>query len=125
MSLVGADTFKSRAAAALADANLKLAIDRTTRTARAKREAAVADWPGFSKARDLGRRIKDHVIENLDHYLLEFERNAVASGAIVHYAASAGRGLRDRHPHLPRGGRADDHPLEIDAGRRDRPAPCA
>ncbi len=90
MSLVGADTFKSRAAAALADANLKLAIDRTTRTARAKREAAVADWPGFSKARDLGRRIKDHVIENLDHYLLEFERNAVASGAIVHYAASAG-----------------------------------
>ena len=84
------DTFKTRASAALADANLKIAIDRTTRTARAKREAAVAAWPGFPEARDLGRRIKDHVIENLDHYLLEFERNAQSSGAIVHYAASAG-----------------------------------
>ena len=90
MSPESAGSFKARAGAALADPNLKLAIDRTTRTARAKREAAVADWPGFSKARDLGRRIKDHVIQNLDHYLIEFERNARASGAVVHYAATAG-----------------------------------
>jgi L-lactate dehydrogenase complex protein LldF len=89
MTLAAADTFKARADAALADPNLKIAIGRTTRTARQKREAAVADWPGFAKARDLGRRIKDHVIENLDHYLLEFERNALASGAKVHYAATA------------------------------------
>ena len=89
MSLAEAGTFKARADAALADHNLKIAIDRTTRTARQNREAAVADWPGFSSARDLGRRIKDHVIENLDHYLLEFERNAQASGAKVHYAATA------------------------------------
>ena len=54
MSPESAGSFKARAGAALADPNLKLAIDRTTRTARAKREAAVADWPGFSKARDLG-----------------------------------------------------------------------
>ena len=90
MSLESIDNFKERSRAALADANLKIAIDRTTRTARAKREAAVADWPGFAKARDLGRRIKDHVIENLDHYLVEFERNAQRSGAVVHYAATAG-----------------------------------
>ena len=81
--------FKARVDAALKDPNLRIAIDRTTRTARQKREAAVADWPGFSKARDLGRRIKDHVIENLDYYLAAFERNARASGAIVHYAATA------------------------------------
>ncbi|VTZ48098.1 conserved hypothetical protein [Methylocella tundrae] len=88
------DSFKARADAALADPNLKIAIDRTTRTARQKREAAVADWPGFAKARDLGRRIKDHVIENLDHYLIEFERNARASGAVVHYAATADEACR-------------------------------
>ena len=123
MSLVGADTFKSRRAAALADANLKLAIDRTTRTARAKREAAVADWPGFSKARDLGRRIKDHVVENLDHYLLEFERNAVASGAIVHYAASAGDACESSSA-SPRSGRADDHPLKSCWAKRSA-CPCA
>jgi L-lactate dehydrogenase complex protein LldF len=81
--------FKARADAALKDPNLRIAIDRTTRTARQKREAAVADWPGFSKARDLGRRVKDHVIENLDYYLAAFERNARASGAVVHYAATA------------------------------------
>ncbi|WP_374310289.1 LutB/LldF family L-lactate oxidation iron-sulfur protein [Methylocella sp.] len=83
-------SFKERAARALADPDLKIAIDRTTRTARQKREAAVAEWPGFSDARDLGRRIKDHVIENLAHYLAEFERNAQASGAVVHYAETAG-----------------------------------
>ncbi|WP_395666798.1 lactate utilization protein B [Methylocella sp.] len=81
--------FKERAAKALADPDLKLAIDRTTRTARQKREAAVADWPGFAEARALAARIKDHVIDNLEHYLSEFERNAVASGAKVHYAATA------------------------------------
>jgi L-lactate dehydrogenase complex protein LldF len=83
------DTFKARSDAALKDPNLRIAIDRTTRTARQKREAAVADWPGFPKARDLGRRVKDHVIENLDYYLAAFERNARASGALVHYASTA------------------------------------
>ena len=86
--------FKERAAAALANKRLKTAIDRTTGTARIKRAAAVADWPGFPQARDLGRRIKDHVIANLDHYLVEFERNAIASGAKVHWARTADEGCR-------------------------------
>ncbi len=86
--------FEQRAAAALANATLKTAIDRTTGTARTKRAAAVSDWPGFPQARDLGRRIRDHVIANLDYYLLEFERNAKASGAEVHWAATADEACR-------------------------------
>jgi L-lactate dehydrogenase complex protein LldF len=86
--------FEQRAAAALANKRLKTAIDRTTGTARQKRAVAVADWPGFPEARDLGRRIRDHVIANLDHYLVEFERNAVASGAKVHWATTADEGCR-------------------------------
>jgi L-lactate dehydrogenase complex protein LldF len=78
--------FQTRVDAALADPNLKIAIDRTTGTARTKRAAAVAAWPDFAAARDLGRDIKDHVIAHLDHYLLQFERNAIASGAQVHWA---------------------------------------
>ena len=78
--------FDARVQAALADPLLKIAIDRTTGTARAKRAAAVAAWPGFSAARDLGRDIKDHVIDHLNHYLVQFERNALASGAQVHWA---------------------------------------
>jgi L-lactate dehydrogenase complex protein LldF len=81
--------FKARAGGALADATLKVAIDRTTGTAERKRAAAVAAFPEFDAARERGRRIKDHVIAHLDHYLEMFERNALASGSKVHWASSA------------------------------------
>ncbi|MGR3399567.1 MAG: lactate utilization protein B [Paracoccus sp. (in: a-proteobacteria)] len=79
--------FKERARAALADRTLKTAIDRTTGTAEAKRAVAVAAFPEFEAARSRGQAIKDHVIAHLDHYLEQFERNATASGAQVHWAA--------------------------------------
>ena len=81
-------SFDARVRDALADPLLKVAIDRTTGNARAKRAAAMAAWPGFSAARELGRDIKDHVIAHLDHYLVQFERNARSSGAQVHWARS-------------------------------------
>ncbi len=90
----GAGSFKARAEAALADRNLKLAIDRTAGTAEAKRAAAVGDFPEFEAARQRGRRIKDHVIANLAHYLEEFERNATASGAMVHWARNSDEACR-------------------------------
>ncbi|MEJ8824360.1 lactate utilization protein B [Variovorax humicola] len=86
--------FKARAAAALADPTLKLAIERTTGTAERKRALALDGFPEFEVARRLGKRIKDHVIANLDHYLVEFERNAIASGAKVHWAATASEASR-------------------------------
>ncbi|VFU09927.1 protein of unknown function [Methylocella tundrae] len=86
--------FEARVEKALANPTLKTAIERTTGTAREKRAAAVAEWPDFAKARDLGRRIKDHVVQNLDYYLTEFERNALASGAKVHWATSANEACR-------------------------------
>ncbi|MBI3155329.1 MAG: lactate utilization protein [Burkholderiales bacterium] len=86
--------FGQRVDAALANATLKLAIDRTTGTAERKRAAAVAAFPRFEAARDRGQRIKDHVIAHLEHYLLEFERNAIASGAQLHWAATADEASR-------------------------------
>jgi len=80
-------SFKVRADAALADRTLKLAIDRTTGNAERKRAAAAAAFPEFEAARARGKAIKDHVIAHLDHYLEEFERNATAAGAKVHWAA--------------------------------------
>lgn len=79
-------TFKERTAAALADKGLKAAIDRTAGAAEGNRAAAIGRFAEFAAARDRGRRIKDHVIANLDHYLREFEKNAIASGAKVHWA---------------------------------------
>lgn len=84
-----ASSFKSRAGAALANATLKTAIDRTAGNAELKRAAAVGEFPQFDEARKLGRRIKDHVIFHLEHYLVEFERNALRSGAKVHWARTS------------------------------------
>lgn len=82
-------TFRERADAALHDPKLRTAIARTAGTAEEKRATAVAEFPGFDAAGDRGRRIKDHVIANLAHYLEHFERNAVASGAKVHWARTS------------------------------------
>ncbi len=87
-------TFKERARAALSDANLKTAIERTAGTAETKRAVAVDDFPQFAVTRERGRRIKDHVIANLDHYLREFERKAIASGANVHWAQTSQEACR-------------------------------
>ncbi|WBU62817.1 LutB/LldF family L-lactate oxidation iron-sulfur protein [Paracoccus aerodenitrificans] len=81
--------FRQRATTALNDANLKVAINRTTGTAETKRAASVGDFPEFQAARDRAAAIKDHVIANLDHYLAEFERNAIAAGAHIHWVRGA------------------------------------
>lgn len=86
--------FHARTSEALADEWLKVAIDRTTGTARTKRAAIVGQWPDFAVARERGKAIKDHVVANLGHYLAEFERNATASGATVHYAATSDEACR-------------------------------
>jgi L-lactate dehydrogenase complex protein LldF len=88
------ERFKDNVRAALADRTLKLAIDRTTGTAERKRADAVTAFPEFDAARERGRQIKDHVIAHLDHYLVEFERNAVAAGTHVHWAATAEEACR-------------------------------
>jgi L-lactate dehydrogenase complex protein LldF len=88
------ERFKTNAREALADRTLKTAIDRTTGTATRKRAEAVAAFPEFDAARERGRRIKDHVIAHLDHYLEAFERNAAAAGTKVHWAATADEACR-------------------------------
>ena len=88
------ERFKAQAASALADATLKLAIDRTTGTAERKRAEAVAEFPEFEATRRRGRAIKDHVITHLGHYLQAFERNATAAGATVHWARTSDEACR-------------------------------
>ena len=71
---------------ALSVSDLKATIRRTTDKAEQQRTLAVERFPNFDKARTQGQKIKDHVIEHIGHYLETFERNAVAQGAIVHWA---------------------------------------
>ncbi|MBB4196233.1 (Fe-S)-binding protein [Rhodoblastus sphagnicola] len=84
-----AGTFKERARKALGDAHLRVALDRTTGNARTKRAAAVAAWPDFDRARAAAAAIKDHALQNFPYYLEQFERNALASGARLHWARDA------------------------------------
>ncbi|PWQ95147.1 lactate utilization protein B [Leucothrix arctica] len=80
--------FYKNVSEALAQPNLKAIIRRTTDKADAKRAEAVSNFPGFENARTQGQKIKDHVIKHMDHYLAEFEKNAKAQGAIVHWAST-------------------------------------
>jgi len=78
--------FDLRVKKALADPQLKIALERTTGNARRKRAGAVAAWPEFVAARAAAAAIKDHAIDHMAYYLEVFERNAIASGAQVHWA---------------------------------------
>jgi L-lactate dehydrogenase complex protein LldF len=81
--------FGQRVEEALADPVLKIAVERTAGTAEAKRAIAVEAFPDFDAARTRAAAIKDHVVANLGHYLRQFEANAQAAGATVHWARTA------------------------------------
>ena len=81
--------FKENASRAMADAGLQQALARTKPRFIEKRAKAAAGLPEFERLRDTGRDIKNHTIANLDFYLETFERNVIANGGQVHWAASA------------------------------------
>ncbi|QDV44802.1 Lactate utilization protein B [Stieleria neptunia] len=56
---------------------------------RSKRDKQAASLPEWEYLRETASGIKTHTIANLSHYLQEFERNATARGAIVHWARDA------------------------------------
>jgi L-lactate dehydrogenase complex protein LldF len=71
----------------LADANLQLAIYTSTARLKDKRTESVAatSLPDYQELRTQANALKKHAIENLDHYLEEFERNVEAHGGKVIY----------------------------------------
>ncbi len=75
----------------LADANLQLAIYTATGRLKEKRIEATADdaLPDYQELRTQANALKKHTIDNLDHYLEEFERNVEAHGGKVVYCKDA------------------------------------
>ncbi|MFA7430477.1 MAG: LutB/LldF family L-lactate oxidation iron-sulfur protein [Rhodospirillaceae bacterium] len=82
-------TFKENAHKAIGDANLMVSLQTMKTGFRAKRSAAVAKLPEFEALRDEGKRLKDHVLANLDFYLEAFEAKVLAQGGHVHWCATA------------------------------------
>ena len=57
--------------------------DDTLWFVRGKRDVASRGLPEWEKLREVASQIKDNVLSNLDNYLLEFEKNAIANGVEV------------------------------------------
>src|SRR5215813_900064 len=78
--------FKARASGKLADANLQAALAKLQTNFVRGRAERVAELDNFVAIRDAAAAIRDRGLANLDLYLEAFERNAVARGAVVHWA---------------------------------------
>lgn len=63
--------------------------DETLWWIRQKRDKAAWTLPEWEQLRETASSIKLNVLSNLSEYLAEFEKNALANGAIVHWAADA------------------------------------
>jgi len=71
--------------------------DRRLWDLRLKRDREVATVPEWEELRALASAIKEHTLTHLAQYLEEFERNAVANGATVHWARDASEHNRIVH----------------------------
>lgn len=63
--------------------------DKNLWNVRMKRDRIAAAMPEWEELRDLASRVKEHTLSHLDQYLEEFEKNATARGAVVHWARDA------------------------------------
>jgi L-lactate dehydrogenase complex protein LldF len=63
--------------------------DETLWWIRQKRDKAAWTLPEWEQLRETASQIKLNTLSNLSEYLTEFEKNALANGAIVHWAADA------------------------------------
>src|SRR5215831_938205 len=63
--------------------------DRRLWDLRQKRDRESEYLPEWEELRSLASAIKEHTLANLGDYLEEFERNALANGARVHWARDA------------------------------------
>jgi len=89
----GAD-FPQNAKQAVNDSQLRRNVRKATGTIRERRAGLVAETPDWRQLRRAGAAIKDDVLHHLDGYLEEFERNATARGAHVHWARDAQEAAR-------------------------------
>ena len=81
--------FKETASRKLNDAVLQTALKKAKGKFVDGRAASVATIDNWEDIRTYAAAMRDRVIDNLDAYLLEFEKNAQRRGAVVHWAETA------------------------------------
>ena len=81
--------FKQTASSKLNDAVLQSALKKSKGKFVDGRALGVAQIDNWEDIRTYAAALRDRVIDNLDAYLIEFERNAVRRGAKVYWAETA------------------------------------
>ena len=81
--------FKARAGVKLADVKLQAALKKLQNNFVKGRAERVLELDNFEAIRTAAAAIRDRALNNLDAWLEEFERNAQARGAVVHWAETA------------------------------------
>ena len=81
--------FKQTASAKLNDAVLQTALKKSKGKFVDGRALGVAQIDNWEDIRTHAAALRDRVIDNLDAYLIEFERNAIRGGAQVYWAETA------------------------------------
>jgi L-lactate dehydrogenase complex protein LldF len=81
--------FKQTARVKLADPRLQAALKKLQSNFVKGRADRIAELDNFEEIRDAAAAIRDRALARLDAYLEEFERNATARGAVVHWAETA------------------------------------
>jgi len=81
--------FKGRAAESLANPHLRKALSNLRSRMVVGRVSSVAELDNFEDIREAAKRVRDDALKHLDFLLEEFERNATARGARVHWAETS------------------------------------
>jgi L-lactate dehydrogenase complex protein LldF len=80
--------FKRQVTIKLADARLQDALSRLQTRFVEGRSAVIGEIHDLQESRTAAAAIRDLVLNDLEHWLLQFEQHATARGAIVHWAES-------------------------------------
>jgi L-lactate dehydrogenase complex protein LldF len=83
------EQFPANARAALQNDVQRHALRAAANVFDERRRTTVSTTPDWQLWRETARAVKEHTLLHLDHYLSEFEQNAIARGAVVHWAADA------------------------------------
>ncbi|MGH2690427.1 MAG: LutB/LldF family L-lactate oxidation iron-sulfur protein [Actinomycetota bacterium] len=93
MSHRGPATFGQRAAAALSDPELGLAVGRAVDTVTTRRNAVFAGVD-LEAMRRAGEAVRTHTVARLDEYLARFAERAEDNGVQVHFAATGAEAVQ-------------------------------
>jgi L-lactate dehydrogenase complex protein LldF len=89
-----AGDFPAAAHELLKDSQIRKNVRHATNVITAKRAKVVEEMPDWQQLRSAGSAVRQHSLDHLDQYLLQFEAACTAAGGQVHWATDAAEANR-------------------------------